>query len=195
VYDDLPGEIAPKLALGISAEGVGDYFAAARFYELVWRTDRTYVSAAFGLARVYLAQGARNSAVEVLETVPPSSTHYVDAQVAAIKIKTTATKANGRETPVTEHDLLDASSRLERLRLDLERQTRLSAGVLEAAHDWLKQGKPTPGARVLGCSLDERELRFGLERCYRALARLASTVDERVKLVDRANAIRPRTLT
>ncbi|MFJ7210703.1 tetratricopeptide repeat protein [Amycolatopsis sp. NPDC098790] len=195
VYDDLPGEIAPKLALGISAEGVGDYFAAARFYELVWRTDRTYVSAAFGLARVYLAQGARNSAVEVLETVPPSSTHYVDAQVAAIKIKTTATKANGRETPVTEHDLLDASSRLERLRLDLERQTRLSAGVLEAAHDWIKQGKPSPGARVLGCSLEERELRFGLERCYRALARLASTVDERVELVDRANAIRPRTLT
>ena len=60
VYDDLPGEVAPKLALGISAEGVGDYFAAARFYELVWRTDRTYVSAAFGLARVYLAQGARS---------------------------------------------------------------------------------------------------------------------------------------
>jgi serine/threonine-protein kinase PknG len=198
VYDDLPGEIAPKLALGISAEGVGDYFAAARFYELVWRTDRSYVSAAFGLARVYLAQGARSSAVEVLETVPPSSTHYVDAQVAAIKIKTTATKANGRETPVTEHDLLDASARLERLRLDVERQTRLSAGVLEAAYEWLrepKQSGPTPGARVLGCSLEERELRFGLERCYRALARLAGTIEQRVELVDRANAIRPRTLT
>jgi serine/threonine-protein kinase PknG len=198
VYDELPGEVAPKLALGVSAEGVGDYFAAARFYELVWRTDRSYVSAAFGLARVYLAQGARASAVEVLETVPPSSTHYVDAQVAAIKIKTTATKANGRETPVTEHDLLDASARLERLRLDVERQTRLSAGVLEAAYEWLsgpKQGGPTPGARVLGCSLEERELRFGLERCYRGLARLATTIEQRVELVDRANAIRPRTVT
>ncbi|RSM39153.1 serine/threonine protein kinase [Amycolatopsis balhimycina DSM 5908] len=198
VYDDLPGEIAPKLALGVSAEGVGDYFAAARFYELVWRTDRSYVSAAFGLARVYLAQGARAGAVEVLETVPPSSTHYIDAQVAAIKIKTTATKANGRETPVTEHDLLDASARLERLRLDAERRTRLSANVLEAAYEWLrapKQGGSTPGARVLGCALEERELRFGLERCYRALARLAATIEQRVELVDRANAIRPRTLT
>jgi serine/threonine-protein kinase PknG len=144
---------------------------------------------------VYLAQGARASAVEVLETVPPSSTHYVDAQVAAIKIKTTATKAKGRETPVTEHDLLDASARLERLRLDVERQTRLSAGVLEAAHEWLRQGKPTPGARVLGCRLEERELRFGLERCYRAMARLAGTLEQRIELVDRANAIRPRTLT
>jgi serine/threonine-protein kinase PknG len=198
VYDDLPGEIAPKLALGVSAEGVGDYFAAARFYELVWRTDRNYVSAAFGLARVYLAQGARASAVEVLETVPPSSTHYVDAQVAAIKIKTTVTKAAGKEVPVTERDLVDASARLERLRLDAERRTRLTAGVLEAAYDWLRgprQGPPTPGARVVGCPLDERELRFGLERCYRSLARLAGTLEQRVELVDRANAIRPRTLT
>ncbi|HKN53731.1 MAG TPA: tetratricopeptide repeat protein, partial [Amycolatopsis sp.] len=47
VYDELPGEIAPKLAMAVSAEGVGDYFGAARFYELVWRTDRSYVSAAF----------------------------------------------------------------------------------------------------------------------------------------------------
>ncbi|MEA5361751.1 tetratricopeptide repeat protein [Amycolatopsis sp., V23-08] len=198
VYDDLPGEIAPKLALGVSAEGVGDYFAAARFYELVWRTDRNYVSAAFGLARVYLAQGARTSAVEVLETVPPSSTHYVDAQVAAIKIKTTATRAAGKEALVSEHDLLDASARLERLRLDAERRTKLSAGVLEAAYEWLRgprQGPPSPGGRVLGCQLDERELQFGLERCYRALARLAATVEQRVELVDKANAIRPRTLT
>ena len=52
-----------------------------------------------------------------------------------------------------------------------------------------------PGARVLGCRLEERELQFGLERCYRALARLAGTMEERIELVDRANAIRPRTLT
>jgi serine/threonine-protein kinase PknG len=48
---------------------------------------------------------------------------------------------------------------------------------------------------VLGCRLAERELRFGLERCYRALARLASTPEQRHELVDKANAIRPRTLT
>src|SRR5699024_5699109 len=44
VYDDLPGEIAPKLALGVSAESVEDYFGAARYYEMVWRTDHSYVS-------------------------------------------------------------------------------------------------------------------------------------------------------
>ncbi|HEY2057643.1 MAG TPA: tetratricopeptide repeat protein [Amycolatopsis sp.] len=198
VYDDLPGEIAPKLALAVSAEGVGDYFGAARFYELVWRTDRTYVSAAFGLARVYLAQGARASAVEVLEAVPSTSTHYVDAQVAAIKIKSRAQGNGTDQGRVSESDLVDASGRLERLNLDAERRTRLTAEVLEAAYEWLRApGQPTPSgsSKVLGYELEERDVRFGLERCYRTLARLAGTTADRVELVDRANAIRPRTLT
>src|SRR5207244_4260753 len=82
----LPCEIAPKQALAISAEFSGDLFPAARYYEMVWRTDRAYVSAAFGLARVYLLQGARAGAIEVLESVPDTSSHHVNAQVAAIKI-------------------------------------------------------------------------------------------------------------
>jgi serine/threonine-protein kinase PknG len=198
VYDELPGEIAPKLALAVSAEGVGDYFAAARYYELVWRTDHTYVSAAFGLARVYLAQGARTGAIEVLESIPPSSTHYTAAQVAAIKVKTTG--GTGEAVSISEQDLVDASGRLERLALDAERRGRLAAEVLEAAYAWVSgpgkgNGAQRGGTRVLGCELVERDLRFGLEKCYRALARLAGTADQRIELVDKANAIRPRTLT
>ncbi|WP_414635708.1 tetratricopeptide repeat protein [Actinophytocola sp.] len=197
VYDAVPGEIAPKLALGVSAEFAGEHFPAARFYELVWRTDRSYVSAAFGLARVYLAQGARAGAIEVLESVPDTSSHYVAAQVAAIKIKTRPDEV----TRVAENDLHDAARRLERLALDAERRTQLAAEVLETAYGWVRAGRPgaAPGpgsaARLLGCALSERELRFGLERCYRALARLASTPEQRHTLVDKANKIRPRTLT
>ncbi|MGH3519302.1 MAG: tetratricopeptide repeat protein [Haloechinothrix sp.] len=208
VYDELPGEIAPKLGVAASSEALGDYFSAARFYELVWRTDRSYVSAAFGLARVYLAQGGRGSAIQTLESIPATSTHYVAAQVAAIKIqiKTKATAGAGQQpVPIGELDLIDAAQRLERLALDAERRTRLSAEVLEAAYGWVlarDNGRvpaagPSPGAgrRVLGCDLSERDLRFGLERCYRALARLAGSSEQRIALVDKANAIRPRTLT
>ncbi|MFC4858722.1 serine/threonine-protein kinase [Actinophytocola glycyrrhizae] len=196
VYDAVPGEVPPKLALAISAEYAGNYFQAARYYELVWRTDRSWVSAAFGLARVYLAQGARAGAIEVLEAVPDTSSHHVAAQVAAIKIKTRADDASR----LTEQDLHDAARRLERLSLDAERGTALSAEVLEAAHAWVRAGRPgASGAAanhtVLGCKLVERDLRFGLERCYRTLARLASDPEHRYELVDKANAIRPRTLT
>ena len=195
VYDTLPGEAAPKLGLAISAEYQGDHFAAARFYELVWRTDHSFVSAAFGLARVYLAQGARASAIEVLEAVPDSSSHFVAAQVAAIKVKT-----RGQEiAKLADKDLYDAARKLERLTLDAERRTRLAADVLEVAYGWVRAGRPGAtagdGDQVLGCQLSERDLRFGLESCYRTLARLAGTAEERHHLVDRANSIRPRTLT
>jgi serine/threonine-protein kinase PknG len=46
---------------------------------------------------------------------------------------------------------------------------------------------------ILGCEPNERALRFGLERGYRALARLTSDRARRVTLIDMANAVRPKT--
>jgi serine/threonine-protein kinase PknG len=99
---------------------------------------------------------------------------------------------------LTERDLHDAGIRVERLNLDVERRTRLAADVLSAAVNWVRVGRPNAtanGTRVLGCELTERDLRFGLENCYRLLARMANTLAERVELVDLANATRPRTMT
>jgi len=49
--------------------------------------------------------------------------------------------------------------------------------------------------RILGCEPNERALRFGLERGYRALASLTPDPARKVQLVDMANAIRPKTWT
>ena len=46
---------------------------------------------------------------------------------------------------------------------------------------------------LLGAELTERGLRFGLERSYRVLARLAQQGSTRIELVERANRFRPRT--
>ncbi|AHH96191.1 serine/threonine-protein kinase [Kutzneria viridogrisea] len=191
VYDSLPGEPAARLALAVSAELCGDQQAAARYYELVWRTDNTYVSAAFGLARTRLAQGHRSWAVEILDSVPDSSSQHVAAQVAAIHVR--ISNRAGRELAVT--DLVEAGERLQRLSLDATARAQLVADVLSAAFAWVQAGGDGVAIRVLDCPLTERDLRFGLEACYRALARMAGTISERVALVDRANAVRPRTLT
>ncbi|MEQ4726140.1 tetratricopeptide repeat protein [Nonomuraea sp. B19D2] len=42
--------------------------------------------------------------------------------------------------------------------------------------------------------MTERDVRFGLESCYRTLAWLAATQEKRNDLVDRANASRLRTV-
>ena len=59
----------------------------------------------------------------------------------------------------------------------------------------LADGQPAGTGPILGCEPNARALRFGLERSYRALARLTPDEDRRIELVDMANTIRPRTLT
>jgi serine/threonine-protein kinase PknG len=88
----------------------------------------------------------------------------------------------------------DISTRFERLKLDAEPKANLSLEVLDAALAWVQGGGGSPNDRVLGVMATERDLRFGLERSYRALAKLDPDVTRRVLLVDLANQIRPRTL-
>ena len=86
VYDALPGELAPQLALGFAAEAAGDQASAARYFERVWTLDRSHVSAAFGLARARLAADDRAGAIVALAAVPRTSSHHVVAQIAAVRI-------------------------------------------------------------------------------------------------------------
>ncbi|MDF3297569.1 tetratricopeptide repeat protein [Streptomyces tropicalis] len=199
LYDAFPGEVAPKLALGLCAEVLGQLDNAAEYYRLVWSTDPSHVSAAFGLARVQLAAGDRQGAVRTLESVPESSIHYTAARVAAVRARLRHRTAGAGDTPFAE-DLTAAARQVEALEaygLDPARREQLSAEVLGCALDWILSGgqAAVPAARrvLLGSELDERGLRFGLERSYRTLARLAPGGEERIDLVERANRYRPRT--
>nr|WP_030609726.1 serine/threonine-protein kinase [Streptomyces fulvoviolaceus] len=201
IYDAFPGEPAPKLALGLCAEVLGQLDNGAEYYRLVWSTDPSYVSAAFGLARVQLATGDRRSAVDTLESVPESSIHYTAARVAAVRARLRQRTAVASDVPFLD-DLTAAAGQVEALDaygLDPARREQLSAEVLGSALDWILSGgqgsaPPAAGGRVLlGSGLDERGLRFGLERSYRTLARLARGGEERIDLVERANRYRPRT--
>jgi serine/threonine-protein kinase PknG len=184
VYDLVPGEIAPKLAIAACAELAGDSAAADRYYRLVWRTDRTFISAAFGLARVLRAKGDRAEAVDVLESVPETSSHYLVAQLAAVRGRIAADQ-------LSEMDLVLAGNRLSGLDLDNVRRTDAERELLEAAYEWARTGTGT--GTVLGRRLVAEDLRRGMEVCYLALARQASTRLDRIAWVDRANKIRPRT--
>ncbi|TDD64689.1 serine/threonine protein kinase [Actinomadura rubrisoli] len=193
LYGLLPGEAAPKLALAYCREQSAPA-EAVRLYELVWRTDHNYINAAFGLARVHLAAGDRGAAVAVLDSVPALSFRYVPAQVAAV-----ATAVRGRPAAeLTAADLVAAGDRLTVLGLDGERRDRLAAEVLEAALDWLLIGPGsaggTRGGALLGAQLAETPLRRRLEETYRELARLTRDREECRRLIDAANAVRPRTL-
>ncbi|MFF4234999.1 tetratricopeptide repeat protein [Actinomadura geliboluensis] len=192
LYGLLPGEAAPKLALAYCKE-LSAPADAVLLYETVWRTDQSYLNAAFGLARVHLAAGDRAAAAAALDSVPKISIRYVPAQVAAV-----ATAVRGRPpAELSAAELVAAGNRLTALDLDAERRDRLAAEVLEAALDWLLSGSGTGGAQggsLLGAPLTETALRRLLEATYRELARRTRDRDECRRLVDSANAVRPRTL-
>ena len=192
VYDELPGELAPKLALGFAAEAAGDAASAGRYFRLVWTVDRSCISAAFGLARACLAADDRPGAIAALAAVPETSSHHAAAQIAAVRILVSP--------GVTSDDLRQADGRLGRLPLDEARRQQLTVEILRAALGWASSGQAPASGRhtsadglILGCEPNERALRFGLERSYRALARLTSDRSRRIELVDMANAIRPKT--
>ncbi|AWZ10498.1 serine/threonine protein kinase [Streptomyces sp. ICC1] len=195
VYDAFPGEPAPKLALGLCAEVLGQLDNAAEYYRLVWATDPGFVGAAFGLARVQLAAGDRGGAVRTLESVPEASIHYTAARVAAVRARLRDRSPQEALLP----DLAATAAQVEalgRLGLDSVRHERLRAEVLGSALDWVlsgSRGSDPGGTSLFGCQLDERGLRFGLERSFRVLARLAQRGEERIELVERANRFRPRT--
>jgi serine/threonine-protein kinase PknG len=194
VYDELPGELAPKLALGFAAEAAGDLATALYFYQRVAVTDRSCVSAAFGAARACLAGGDRVGAVASVAAVPQTSSQHAAAQIAAIRLLV------GSGNGVSVLDLRQAGGRLGGLSLDDLRREQLTVEILRAALDWVATAPPGPGRRgtppgepILGCEPTDRALRLGLERGYRALASLSPDQARRIELVDLANHVRPRT--
>ncbi len=188
VYDALPGELTPKLALAAAAEYAGDDDRAGELYARVWRTDNRYVSAAFGLARVLRRRGDLAAAVGALDRVPDTSSRHRNAQIAAIRARLAAEPDKS--------NLLDAAARLTKLELGIEQHAALSAQILDAALTWVTNGNGhhDRSGELLGRALEERELRFGLEKAYRDLATVTDDPDRKVALVRQANRVRPRTL-
>ena len=196
VYADIPGEIAPKLALGYCAERRGQAEPAARFYAAVWRRDPFQASAVFGLARLRLAVTDRAGAVALLDEVPALSRHHDAARIAAVRVL--ASRLPGG--PPSADELNRAVDRLASVHLDGgeghgESRDRLTAAIREAALDLIRSGDPTglAGDALWGEPPTERTVRDLLGGSYRVLAQQAHRVEDHNVLIDRANAVRPRT--
>ncbi|MGV9297699.1 tetratricopeptide repeat protein [Amycolatopsis sp. NPDC003676] len=172
----LPGELAPLLALGFCAELRGSTDVAARYYDAVWACDRAMVAAAFGLARIRLRDGDRVGAAAVLDEVPDST----EARVGAVRAL--ATELSSVDEAAA------AWSRLGELDLDEDEQDRLTAVVGEVLLR-LALGQPAAAARLP----DLRQVRDDLARIYRTHSNRAwSNLREHARRVRAAKVPEPR---
>ncbi|MGW1077085.1 tetratricopeptide repeat protein [Streptomyces sp. NPDC002537] len=203
VYADLPGEYAPKLALGYCAEHRGDTAAAERYYQAVWQRNRSQGSAAFGLARLRLAAGDRRGAVALLDGVPEVSRHYDAARTACVRIlagRLPAAGDDGARGLPSLADLAEALARLPGLHLDEGHgagpaRDRLEAELLGVALDRVRTAPAAEraGGPLFGTADEEFTVRTRLEQKLRGLAQQARTPDGLGALVDLANRVRPLT--
>jgi len=189
-YRWLPGEPAPKLALGLAAELDDDPSVAADWYHIVSRTDDSFTTAAFGLARCREALDDTAGAIEALRSVPDNSSAHLDAGLGIVRLLIRPTADAGHRLP----GLQRAAVLTTKLPLDEETRLRLEAHVLEAVLDEIAVRAAPDGDSMFGHPLTDRGVRLGLEHAYRSIANHATTTAERISLVDRANTVRPRTL-
>ncbi|MFF8972781.1 tetratricopeptide repeat protein [Streptomyces sp. NPDC014995] len=196
-YAALPGESAPKLALGYCAEYLlAEERQTEAYYEAVWRRDRTQGSAAFGLARLHLRRGDRPRAVAVLDEVPTTSRNYDAARIAAIRVLTGRLPGAGP----TAAQLADADRRLALLRATAQHLVggkawdRLVTEVRENAFDRRPRagwGPGFPAGELFGQEDTPRALGKLLSRSLKGLADQADGAAERGDLLDRAYAALP----
>lgn len=183
VYGQVPGELAPKLALALACEASREPDIAEALYATCARTDAAYVPpAAFAMARIRASRGSVPDAVAALDLVPATSRAFTEArrQRAALLV------ASDGGLPA----LADAMASLHDVGVDPAERTRLTAAALTAALAHVRSHGPSPAVQIGAWPAAEPALRDGLERTYRELAAAAATPAERIALVDAANDVR-----
>ncbi len=183
VYGQVPGELAPKLALALACETSGELDVAESLYATCARTDANYIApAAFGLARIRGRRGDLDGALAALDLVPPTSRAFTSAR----RQRAGLLADSGRGLPA----LAEAMGSIDSL--TIEPVDRATPGRRRAAGG---AGRGA-GRRPRAGHLDRRAAGGGAGPARRARGRLPRAgrprphPAERVRLVDEANAVR-----
>jgi serine/threonine-protein kinase PknG len=183
VYGQVPGELAPKLALALACETSNEPDIAESLYLTCARTDASYAApAAFALARIRIARGDTPGAVAALDLVSPTSRAFPEARRRRAHLL--AGVDGGLDT------LAAAMASIDGVAIDPHDRARLTADVLDRALEHVRRHGAQPTVLIGRHRAHEGALRDGLESTYRALAGMVRSREERVALVDRANRVR-----
>ena len=190
VYFEMPGELAPKLALAFAFEAGGDIEGARRYYWRVAKVDPAHTSACFGLARCCKRKDDLDGTVQALGMVAPNHSLYSQAKITIARVLL------DNQTTLNDTLLDHAASTIEAISSDNSLVHQLSARLLSRALALIASGisKIDHARTLLGHPMSVDKLRFAAEAEYRHAGRFAKSAEERIEWVDLANQIRPRTL-
>jgi serine/threonine-protein kinase PknG len=191
VYQQIPGELAPKLALAVACEQGGLPDVAEGLYTTCAETDAAYVApASFGMARVRADRQDMRGAVDALDQVPKTSRGYPESRQLRAEV---LLAGSGNDIAVLDV----AMSSIESVPMDPTTRQQYVVRILQHALGIVQTGKGNPraDAKIGSYPASESGIREGLEKAYRGLARDAVDLQARVELVNQANGVRAWTLT
>lgn len=193
VYQQVPGELAPKLAFAFACERGGRPGVAEVMYQICAATDAAYVApAAFGTAQVRAAARDIPGAVAALDQVPVTSRGYTESRQLRAEV---LLSGSSQDLAVLDQAL----STIESARLDGPTRQRFAVRILTEALPVVSAPNAVttiaPGTRIGSVEATEDAVRDGLEQALRAMARDTNDLSARVDLVNRANQVRRWTLT
>lgn len=191
---DVPNAVCEQMA----ADGVTDTtwsmtamapeglrFHAIRLYALVWLTNTTTVSSAFGLARMLMCEGEVELAIKALDKVPNASRHFRMAQLTSILCLV--------DGEPSEERIRLAARRLEQIPSTEPRFLQIKVAVIEAGLTYLRRHATATNVALFEYPFTVRGLRRGLAQTLREQARVAPYPKHRYALVDMANKVRAAT--
>jgi serine/threonine-protein kinase PknG len=190
VYFEMPGEVAPKLAIGFALEKAGQWDDAANYYRRVSKIDPNYTTACFGYARCLRRKGQLNEASQVLNMVPASHAMFLRSRIVL------ADMLMHDETRLTEQLLEEVGQTIEGITVEGGMVHQLSARLFKATFTLIGTGKlkENSNQKLLGSIMQTNALRLAAESAYRKAAKYAKTEAEKIELVDKANSVRPVTM-
>lgn len=163
-------------------------FHSLRVYALVWLTNPTTVSSAFGLARQLMAEGQIELAVQALDKLSPASRHHRMAKLTTILLLLSSNLSESR--------IRRSARRLSEIPTNEPRFNQIKIAIMSAGLSWLRdrdlQSAASPNP-LFEYPFTQRGLREGISEALRVQARSAPFARHRYTLVDMANAVRPFT--
>jgi serine/threonine-protein kinase PknG len=178
VYGQLPGELAPKLALALACELGNEAELAEQLYRVCYSSDASYVTmAAFGIARIRAARKDLKGILAALNLVPTTSRGYPEA------VRMKAHYLAALNTDAKQFDTVMRA--IEAAPFDEKTKAAYRSSLLKQA---IATGKP----QVLGGKqLSRVAMRRELEKSLRRQAALTNVPVERAIYIDQANQLRP----
>lgn len=183
VYGQVPGELAPKLALAVACEQGGETALAEALYETCASTDANYATAAaFGLGRIRAGRKDLPGALAAWDLISPTSRGFVESR--RLKAQNLLALGSGLT------DLSNARRLIPSSRFDPPAQAEFEVQILERALFEVAEKAAPPGAMVGDIPATVDSLRKELVSAYLHLAQFTADPSESTLLVDLANQTR-----